>query len=275
MALLNLDERMKKHLFPFVVLVLPFLLPSSAPSLDRGDEPAKGGWISLFNGKNLDGWTPKITGSALGEDPRNTFRVEDGILKVSYDRYERFGGEFGHLFYKSKLSHYRIRVEYRFTGKQLAGGPGWALFNNGIMIHCQSPESMAKDQQFPVSIEAQMLGDDGGGKRTSGNLCTPGTLVVMNGKLITEHCVVTSTKVIPPDRWTTMEVEVRGSSSIKHVVNGEVVAEYEKPQLDPGDPDARKLIRGNDLLLTEGYVSLQAETHPIEFRKVELLILDE
>jgi len=265
---------MKTHLFPFV-LVLPFLLPSSAPSLDRGDEPAKGGWISLFNGKNLEGWTPKMTGSALGEDLRNTFRVEDGLLKVSYDRYERFGGEFGHLFYKRKLSRYKIRVEYRFTGKQLSGGPGWALFNSGIMVHCQPPESMAKDQQFPVSIEAQMLGDDGSGKRTTGNLCTPGTLVVMNGKLITEHCVVTSTKAIPTDRWTTMEVEVHGSSSIKHIVNGEVVSEYENPQLDPGDPDAEKLIRGNDLLLSEGYISLQAETHPIEFRKVELLILDE
>ena len=265
---------MNARLFP-LVLAITLLLPSSAPSLDRSDQPANSGWISLFNGKNLDGWTPKITGSALGEDPRNTFRVEDGLLKVSYDRYERFGGEFGHLFYKRKLSHYRIRVEYRFTGKQLPGGPGWALFNSGIMVHCQPPESMAKDQQFPVSIEAQMLGDDGSGKRTSGNLCTPGTLVVMNGKLITEQCVVTSTKAIPPDRWTTMEVEVRGSSAIKHIVNGEVVAEYEKPQLDPGDPDAQKLIRGNEGMLSEGYVSLQAETHPIEFRKVELLILDE
>jgi len=265
---------MKTHPFP-LILTLLLLVPSSAQSLDRSDAPAKGGWISLFNGKNLDGWTPKLTGSALGEDVRNTFRVEDGLLKVSYDKYQQFGGEFGHLFYEKKLSRYKIRVEYRFTGKQLTGGPGWALFNNGIMIHCQAPESMAKDQQFPVSIEAQMLGDDGSGKRTTGNLCTPGTLVVMDGKLITEHCVVTSTKAIPPDRWTIMEVEVRGSSSIKHIVNGEVVSEYEKPQLDPGDPDAQKLIRGDDRLLSEGYISLQAETHPIEFRKVELLILDE
>lgn len=247
-----------------------------------GEQPAravKGKWVSIFNGRNLDGWTVKIAGHAVGDDFADTFRVEDGLLKISYDRYGKFEGQFGHIFYKDKLSHYRIRVEYRFTGKQIEGGPEWGRFNNGVMVHSQSPESMGRDQKFPVSIEAQILGDDGTGKRTTGNVCTPGTLVVLGGKLVTDHCVITSTKAVPPGEWATMEVEVRGSSRIRHIVNGEVVSEYEKPQLDPDDPDgeAQKLIgtKGSDRLLSEGYVALQAETQPTEFRKVELMLLDD
>jgi hypothetical protein len=261
-----------KHLLLLVVslsLILPF-----APAQEK-KAATHGKWISLFNGRNLDGWTPKFAGHDLGENYKNTFRVEDGILKVSYDQYERFNGEFGHLFYKDKFSHYKIRVEYRFGSKQAAGGAAWALYNNGVMLHCQSPQSMSKEQNFPVSIEAQILGDDGSGKRTTGNVCTPGTLIVMNGKLITEHCMVTSTKAYPPDQWMTMEVEVHGNGTIKHIVNGDVVSEYEKAQLDPNDADAKKLITGNNTMLSEGYIALQAETHPTEFRKVELLVLDE
>jgi Domain of Unknown Function (DUF1080) len=257
-------------------LLLPVFLLLLLPGTTAKDasKESKGTWISLFNGKNLDGWKVKIAGHELNDNYKNTFRVEGGLLKVSYDQYDRFEGEFGHLFYKDKFSHYKIRVEYRFVGKQIAGAPEWALLNSGIMIHCQSPESMARDQKFPVSIEAQLLGDDGTGKRTTGNVCTPGTLIVMGGKLITEHCVITSSKTYPANQWVTMEVEVHGDSSIKHIVNGEVVSEYEKPQLDETDPDARRLITGDNKMLHEGYISLQAETHPIEFRKVELLVLE-
>jgi hypothetical protein len=233
-----------------------------------------GTWVAIFNGKDLEGWTPKFTGYDLGVNYKNTFRVENGLLKVSYDQYDHFNGEFGHLFYKEKLSNYRIRVEYRFVGKQIPGGPDWGLYNNGIMIHCQSPQSMTRNQEFPVSIEAQILGDDGSGKRTTGNVCSPGTNIVLGGKLITEHCVRTSSKAIPPEQWATMEVEVHGSTSIKHIVNGEVVSAYEKPQLDPTDPDAKSLITGSGLLLKDGYIALQAETHSTEFRKVELMVLD-
>ncbi len=162
------------------ILAILCLLPLSAA---RAEE-----WIQLFNGKDLAGWTPKIKGHALGENYGNTFRVENGVLKVSYDQYEKFDGKFGHLFYKEKFSHYRMRVEYRFIGQQATGGPSWAVRNSGVMIHGESPETMAKDQDFPVSIEVQFLGGSGSGQRPTANLCTPGTNVVMDGKLITQHC---------------------------------------------------------------------------------------
>jgi hypothetical protein len=233
------------------------------------------GWISLFNGRNLDGWKPKITGYELNDNYGDTFRVEDGILKVCYDKYDKFDGKFGHIFYKDKFSHYKFRVEYRFVGEQTPGGPGWAFRNSGVMTHCQSPESMGKDQNFPVSIEVQLLGGNGRDERSTGNLCTPGTHVVMDGKLVRQHCISSSSQTYHGDQWVTMEVEVHGNSTIRHIVNGQIVLEYEKPQLDENDGDARKLIKNGDKMLYEGYISLQAESHPVEFRKVEILLLDE
>jgi len=239
------------------------------------DLPGKDGWIPLFNGKNLDGWKPKITGYALGENYGDTFRVENGILKVSYDKYPKFDGKFGHLFFERKFSKYRLRIEYRFVGDQCRGGPSWAFRNSGVMIHGQSPESMRKDQEFPVSIEVQFLGGNGKDKRPTGNVCTPGTNIVMNDKLITQHCIDSSSKTYHGDDWITVEAEVHGNGIIKHIVNGETVIEYEKPQLDDRDADARKLIKNGDKMLHEGSISLQAESHPIEFRKVEILPLAE
>ncbi len=233
------------------------------------------GWLPLFNGRDLTGWIPKFKGCDLGENYLDTFRVENGLLRVAYDRYTRFEDRFGHLFYEQPFSHYRLRVEYRFVGEQTPGGPGWAFRNSGIMLHCQPPGTMRKAQDFPVSIEVQLLGGDGRAERPTANLCTPGTHVVWNGRLHTPHCTNSRSKTYHGDQWVRVEVEVRGAEVIRHFVNGELVFEYTQPQLDPGDADAKALLeqRGGEKLLREGYISLQAESHPVEFRRVELLPL--
>ncbi len=251
--------------------LLPVLLGGTV--LQAQDRPSDGGWIALFNGKNLDGWTPKIKGYDLGENYGDTFRVENGVLKVAYDKYPRFDGRFGHLFYTTPYSHYRLRIEYRFVGDQCPGGPSWGWRNSGVMIHGQPPESMKKDQDFPVSIEVQFLGGNGRDQRPTANVCTPGTNIVMDGKLITRHCTDSKSRTYHGDQWVTVEAEVHGNGVIKHIVNGETVLEYEKPQLDDRDPDARRLIKNGEKMLHGGSISLQAESHPIEFRKVELLPL--
>jgi 3-keto-disaccharide hydrolase len=245
------------------------------PAVAGQDDGKKSGWISLFNGKDLEGWTPKITGYPAGENYADTFRVEDGVLKVSYAKYPRFDGKFGHLFSNRKFSRYRLRVEYRFVGDQCPGGPAWAFRNSGVMIHCQPVETMRVDQEFPVSIEVQFLGGDGKKERATANACTPGTNVVVDGRLVKAHTIDSRAKTYHGDRWVTVEVEVHGGEVIKHIVEGETVLEYEKPQYDERDADARKLIRDGGLMLKEGYLALQAESHPIEFRKVEILPLEE
>lgn len=242
-----------------------------------GPEPAAEGWIQLFNGRDLTGWTPKFTGHPLGVNLHDTFRVEDGLLKVSYDRWGGFHGEFGHLHYEHPLSDYRLRIEYRFVGEQVPGGPGWAFRNSGVMLHGQDPRTLALGQEFPCSIEAQMLGGDGDPShaRSTANLCTPGTHVVMGGELVTRHCTSSSSATYHGDQWVVMELVVRGNGAIQHIVDGAVVLEYERAQLDPGDPHAAALLAaGQGPLLAQGYVSLQAESHPLEVRSLAILPLE-
>ncbi|MCF7709514.1 MAG: DUF1080 domain-containing protein [Verrucomicrobia bacterium] len=242
---------------------------------DSTVEAGKDGWIPLFNGRNLEGWKVKIRGHELNDNFGDTFRVEDDVIKVCYDAYDKFDTRFGHLFYKDTFSHYLLRVEYRFVGEQIEGGAGWAYRNSGIMIHGQPPETMEKDQDFPVSIEVQLLGGSGSGERSTANLCTPGTHVVMDGELITQHCNSSSSKTYHGDQWVTVEVEVHGNELIKHKVNGETVLEYTKPQLDESGPYFDKLVADSGKMLESGTISLQSESHPVEFRKVEIKPLKE
>jgi len=229
-------------------------------------------WIQLFNGKNLDGWTVKIAKHKVGENYADTFRVENGILKVAYDKYDTLDGQFGHLFYKDKFSYYLIAVEYRFIGDQVKGAPDWGYRNNGIMVHSQSPESMSFDQDFPTSIEVQLLGGDGVHDRPNGNVCTPGTNIVIDGGLYTPHCYHLKAKTYHGDQWVRVVAEVLGSDKITHYVEGVPVVSYTKPQYG-GEPKSPEFANRAGELLSEGYIALQAESHPTEFRKVELLNL--
>lgn len=232
-------------------------------------------WVQLFNGKDLTGWTPKIRGEKLGEDSRQTFRVENGVIKVAYDKYDSFGERFGHLFYDKPFSNYVLRIEYRFVGDQCKGGPGWATRNSGVMLHCQDPKTMAIDQDFPVSLEAQFLGGLGKGPRPTLNLCTPGTHVNYAGKLHTPHCTNSTSETYDGDRWVTAELEVHGDKVIRHKVDGKTVIEYEKPVYDLNDKNVKNLPEAirNQPTIKGGWISLQAESHPLEFRKVEIMEL--
>lgn len=257
---------MGKYLLVFAITLL------SQPVFGQADTEQE--WIPLFNGSDLEDWIPKFTGHELGVNYLDTFRVEDGVFKVSYDNWSDFDGEFGHIFYREPFSHYLLRVEYRFVGDQVTNGPAWAFRNNGIMFHSQSPQSMTLDQEFPASIEAQLLGGNGTDERQTGNVCSPGTHYRIRRQLVTVHCTNSSSQTFHGDQWVTMEIEVRGSELIRHVVNGETVFEYSNVQLDPEDPDAQRLLEaGQSLYVREGYIAVQAESHPTEFRRIDLLPL--
>ena len=228
-------------------------------------------WFDLFNGEDLSNWKVKFTTQPLGVNYKNTFRVESNLLTVSYDNWDQFNGEFGHLFYEEKFSHYLLRIEYRFIGEQVNNGPGWAYRNNGVMLHSQDPETMTLNQEFPVSIESQFLGGNGKDDRTTLNVCTPGTNMVIDGNLITQHCTNSSSETFHGDQWVTVEIEVRGSDELIHRINGKSVFELKDIQLDENDSDAKLLIEeGSNLLLSEGYIAIQAESHPTQFRKIQI-----
>ncbi len=255
-----------------LILTLIFGLSSVSHAADDGE------WVSIFNGKDLSGWTPKIRHHELGDNFGNTFRVVDGNMSVSYDGYKGpFNDKFGHIFHNNPYSHYKFRMEYRFTGEQAEGGPGWAFRNSGIMLHSPHPAAMGRDQDFPISIEIQLLGGNGSDDRTTANMCSPYTHIEVDGKVEKRHCINSDSETYHGDQWVTVEVEVRGNDSIKHFINGELVMEYQHPQLDPKKDESKKVIdeRNGDRMLSSGYISLQSESHPVQFRKIEIMALPE
>ncbi len=231
-------------------------------------------WVELFNGKNLDGWVVKIAGHELGDNYGDTFRVRDGAIVVSYDKYKDFGARFSHLFFKQKFSHYRLAMEYRIVGEQMKDAPAYARLNSGVMVHSQSPESILKDQDWPISVEAQFLSNDGDLKRPTMNVCTPGTEIFMNGAMVKSHCTNSTSKILRGEGWVKVEVEVLGSKRVRHFVEGEQVLQYEYPHIGGGvanrfDP----AVKVDGKVLSEGYIGLQSESHPVEFRNIRLLQL--
>ncbi|MDX2304471.1 MAG: DUF1080 domain-containing protein [Microscillaceae bacterium] len=258
-----------EHFFLGLCLLSLFACLSACSTLKHPEK-----WKTIFNGKDLKDWRVKITGHALGINYKNTFQVKDGILAVSYDAYEQFDDKFGHLLYKKKLSHFKLRLEYRFIGEQVQGAPDWAFKNSGIKFHAQPPKKIPIDQKLLVAIETQLLGGNGQDERPTANVCTAGTHIEMNGELITQHCTNSSSATFHDEQWVRVELEVRGNNKVIHWVNGQKVLEYEKPQLDDSDPFAKQLLdEGHPRMLHEGYIALQAESHPVEFRNIQLLKL--
>lgn len=254
--------RLQLSLVLLSVVFIGFIVSCSDNQTAVQNDPSEELWTELFNGENLDGWDIKIRGHELNDNYANTFRVEDGLLKVRYDGYEGpYNERFGHIYYHQPFSFYRLQVEYRFTGEQAEGGPGWAYRNNGIMFHSQPAQTVTLDQDFPNSIEFQLLGGDGTNERTNGNICTPGTHVVIDGELRTPHCINSSSDTFHGDQWVTAELVAYGDSLIQHKINGDLVMEYTQPQLD------------NGTLLSGGYIALQAESHPTDFRSIRILNL--
>ena len=244
------------------------------PLMSAVDTPAKEEWISLFNGKDLDGWTVKVAKHPLGDNYADTFRVEDGVIKVAYDKYPVFDQQFAHLYSNLPYSHYILRLEYRFTGTPMADSPPWAKYNSGVMIHSQSPLTMTVEQLWPASMEVQFLSIGTTAGRQTGNVCTPGTNLELHGKLLTDHIIEATGKLSPMDEWVSVEVEVHGNDEVIHRINGVEVLRYQRPQLDPRERDAQRLLAlGAPLLLSSGHIALQAESQPVWFRNIRLRLL--
>lgn len=257
---------MNKHVLP-VLMILIF----SACGSQKGTSSEED-WIKLFNGKDLNDWIVKIHHHETGVNFGNTFRAEDGIIKVRYDQYDDFNDQFAHLYYKQPFSHYHLRLEYRFTGELQKGAPDYTLLNSGVMFHSQDPATMPAEQNWPISVEMQFLaGLDDGKPRPTGNMCSPGTEIVYQGKKYDGHCLNSSSKTYGRDEWVRAELIVLGDSLVTHVINGDTVLQYNHPTMGGG------VVQGYDSTLWQdgkplksGFIALQSEGQPIDFRNIEL-----
>lgn len=257
---------MKLFYYPLACVIIFICAASISVSNEKPE------WISLFNGKDIKDWNVKIHHHNYNENFGNTFRVEDGIIKVRYDQYGDFNDQFGHLYYKTPFSHYHLKLEYRFVGELHKGAPSYTLRNSGVMFHSQDPKTMPKEQDWPISIEMQFLGGLGNGKpRPTGNMCSPGTEVIYKGKMAADHCINSTSKTYDGDQWVKAELIVLGDSLITHIINGDTVLKYSKPQIGGGianryDPK----IKIDGKLLKSGFIALQSEGQPVDFRNIRL-----
>jgi hypothetical protein len=258
------------------VLAAILLSGACAPKPKVMVSAPQGAWVALFNGRDLNGWTVKIAGHDVGDNYRDTFRVADGLLQVSYKQYERFDDRFGSLFYNQPFSHYWIRAEYRMSGDLARGAPRWAFKNSGIQLHCQAPQTMRKAQQFPVAVEFDLVGGRVIGSRPTGDVCQSGTHVLIDGQPLRQMCSTLSDITIRDDQWVTVLAEVDADRRVRQIVNGALIVEYTNLTLDDSNADARRLDpAGRGRTVASGYISIQSNGYPIEFRKIEILSLDE
>ena len=272
----------------FYVMCMLLFLSNCQPVAEEWDAEEEY-WISLFNGKDLSDWNVKMAGYPTDDNYKETFVVEDSMIRVKYDNYEKFNDVFGHMYYKTPFSYYKIKFDYRFLGEQLEGGASWNVRNSGIMFHSQSAESNELGQGFPVSVELQLLGGLGEGERTTANVCTPGTAVVMADTINYDHCISSTSETYHGDQWVHVEALVMGGEEMTFIVEGDTVLNFQKPQIGGGflseeqegrDWDQFKIIRDKEnwiskanTVLTEGYIALQAESHAIDFKNISLLDL--
>lgn len=264
-----------KKIILFLLLTSGFLAYSCGTGQLRG-EKATNDWITIFNGKNLEGWVPKIHHHETGENFANTFRVSNEVLQVNYEDYPEFNERYGHLFYEKPFSSFHLKWEYRFTDEWLDDAPVYTYRNSGVMFHSQGPYTILKEQDWPISVEFQMLADAGDGKpRPTGNMCSPGTEVFFEGQMDPRHCINSTSATYPWDEWVSAELIVYGDSLVYHLINGDTVLQYTKPQIGGGvangyDP----AIKVDGKPLTEGFIGLQSEGQGVEFRAIEIKNLE-
>jgi hypothetical protein len=233
-------------------------------------------WQTLFNGKDLNDWIVKIHHHEVGDNYAQTFRVKDGLVQVNYDDYENFENRYGHLFYKTPFSSFHLTWEYRFTNQWLKDAPSYTYRNSGIMFHSQSPQSILKEQDWPISVEFQLLAAAGDGKpRPTGNMCSPGTDVRYEGKIDPRHCINSTSATFEWDQWVKAELIVLKDSLVTHLINGDTVLQYTRPQIGGGVANNYDLkVKQDGKPLTQGYIALQSEGQGIEFKEIKLKKLD-
>jgi hypothetical protein len=202
--------------------------------------------ISLFNGKDLEGWHIDIPAMDSIPDARNPFVVRNGLL-VS------LGTPGGHLITDTEYENFRLEVEYRFAGK-----PG----NCGVLVFASTPRALYK--MFPKSIEVQMMHENAGDFWCIVEDIEVENMLARRGPKeewgITEGkkrriLNLTDGSENPVGEWNSMRIECL-ENNIKVWVNGDLV-NY-----------------GYDASAKRGQIALQAEGSEVEFRKVELTTIN-
>ncbi|AYB35579.1 DUF1080 domain-containing protein [Chryseolinea soli] len=252
-------------------MIVSIIALASCYSSEPADE-----WRNLFNGSDISNWIVKINHHPVGDNYGETFRVEEGMIKVRYDHYKKFDGQFGHLYYKSPFSKFHLSLEYQFIGQVRDDAPANTALNSGVMFHAQDPRTMNVDQGWPICVEMQFLAElEDGQPRPTGNMCSPGTEILFNGKRYESHCLDSSSPSYKPGTWVKADLIVLGDSLITHLINGDTVLQYSKPTIGGGSVEEYNTSEWQPgKALKSGFIALQSEGQPINFRNIKIRLLE-
>jgi hypothetical protein len=225
--------------------------------------------VKIFNGQDLTGWVPLIKKSAFNVNYQNTFRADPAnqIIRVTYEDYPDtdFDGRYGMLYYDKYLTDYRVRLTYRFREPQAQNPSQWGKNNTGLMLFGIDPRDVMGDPDFPPAIEIQLLGTPSTGGTNNANLCQPGGMWV--SKLFGENngsgngCKASKSGPAPTaGEWVTIEAEVLVSGETKIYQHPETIT----PVLSISGP------MYNNQPVLGGYMAIQSESQPVEFKDIEL-----
>ncbi|MGJ8672616.1 3-keto-disaccharide hydrolase [Rubritalea sp.] len=257
---------MKALLFITSALMVGECLSETTPQ-----EKSEDGYVSLFNGENLDGWYLKIR-SGDEEMAQKVFSVEDGMVRVfgaSFpERYKVDTGEndtHGMMYTEKKFSRYIFQFEYKW-GTRIANNFARWQYDAGCFYH------VTDDEIWPTGIEYQVRYDHMQQRNHTGDLIRP------KGVAYQWICNAEGTAFLHPskggkpakgagwehageptknfqalnDKWNRCEIIVMGDQYTVHKLNGEVI--NIAVDLSPG----------------EGVIGLQAETAEIFYRNIRI-----
>lgn len=281
----------RPHNLVFVALVVFVLnFPEVGNSAENGSN-----WITLFNGKNLDGWSIQLRDQDKNEDPNHLVQVDHGVLHFYKDAQAGSEQPFGYLATAKEYSSYRLRLEYKWGEKKFAPRTG-SVRDSGLLYHVT-----ATDKVWPDSVEYQIQENDVGDiyaistqvtssadpkttnivttistNNTSGVIRTnsnarlkfleptEGGVPVVQGRLGTSLRVIRN-PMNEHEGWNTVEIEVRGNSAT-HLLNGTVNNRCN---------NIKKSVNGEWIPLDRGRIALQLEGAEIFYRKIQIQELKE
>jgi hypothetical protein len=202
---------------------------------------AQGNTVSLFNGKNLDGWYTFLRTKGKANDSEKVFLVENGMLHIS-------GKEFGYIATEKTYRNFKLVAEFKWGVKKYPPRDAdTTKRDNGICYYFPLTE---KDTVWPKSLECQIQEGD------VGDLwLIDSTTVLVNGARTQPEAFARVIKKAdaekPTGQWNRVEV-IAARGKITYIVNGKTVNEFEDPSV------------------SEGKILIQSEGAEIFYRKIEI-----
>jgi hypothetical protein len=209
-----------------VVAALMALPPGSADEKDNG-------WIKLFNGKDLSGWSVYLAPKKEA-DPNKVFKVDDGILVCE-------GMPFGYLITDKEYENYILKLQWRW-GKTVHGKGR----NSGVFVHVVGPNKI-----WPKAVEAQLMADHAGDFWLVDGFKLKVDSKRQDPRTAHHYLRMKDHVEKPVGEWNQYEITCTGDS-IRVVINDQLVNE------------------GSDAELSKGKILLQSEGAEIHFKDVVL-----